>query len=112
MLHLNSLTSVTYGNILRDLPFYTVPPESFLRVLVHFLAARMYKIGCFMSFLDDQLLNRFDIRNTQPIFEPYYAFRVFSKVFAFPIQDQLSDLIDLLIIFCPSFVSRSRLGSS
>jgi hypothetical protein len=30
MLNLNSLTTVTYGNILCDFPFHTVPPESFL----------------------------------------------------------------------------------
>jgi hypothetical protein len=85
MLHLNSLTAVTYGNILCDLPFYMVPPESFLQVLVHLLAARMYGIGCLMSFLEDQLLNRFNVGNTQPVFEPYYALCVFLELFAFPI---------------------------
>jgi hypothetical protein len=52
-----------------------------------------------MSFLENQLPNRFDVRITQPILEPYHAFRVFTKILAFPIYDQLPNLIDLLIIF-------------
>jgi hypothetical protein len=99
MLYLNSLTTVTYGNIFCDLPFHTVPSESFLLVLVHLLAARVYGISCLMSFLENQLPNRFDVRNTQPIFEPYYAFRDFSEVSAFPSSDQLPNFIDLFIIF-------------
>jgi hypothetical protein len=53
MLRLNSLTTITYGNILRDLPFHTVLPESFLQVLVHFLAVRVYEIGHFVGFLEN-----------------------------------------------------------
>jgi hypothetical protein len=30
MFYLDSMTIVTYGNILRDLPFHALPPESFL----------------------------------------------------------------------------------
>jgi hypothetical protein len=30
MFYLDSLTIVTYGSILRDLPFHALPPESFL----------------------------------------------------------------------------------
>jgi hypothetical protein len=85
MLCLDSLTFVTYGNIICDLPFHSVPPESFLQVLVHLLAATVYGISCLMSFLENQLPNRFGVRNTQPIFKPYYAFRVFLEVIAFPI---------------------------
>jgi hypothetical protein len=51
-----------------------------------------------MNFLEDHLLNRFDVRNAQHIFKPYYAFRVFREIFAFPIYDQLPNFIDLLII--------------
>jgi hypothetical protein len=99
MLCLDSLTTVAYGNILCYIPFHVVPPESFLQVLVHLLAARVYGIGCLMSFLKNHLPNRFDVRNTQPIFKPYCAFRVFPEILAFPINDQLSNFIDLLIIF-------------
>jgi hypothetical protein len=35
-----------------------------------------------MSFLEDQLPNRFDVGNTQSVFEPYYSFFILSKVFA------------------------------
>jgi hypothetical protein len=84
MLHFNSLATVTYGNVLCDLSFHIVPLESFLQVLVHLLAAKVYGISCFMSFFENHLPNRFDVRHTQLIFEPYYAFRVFSEVFAFP----------------------------
>jgi hypothetical protein len=57
MLHLNSLITVTYGNILYDLPFHTIPPESLLQVLVYLLASWVYGIGCLMGILEDQLLN-------------------------------------------------------
>jgi hypothetical protein len=82
---LNSLTTVTYGHILCDLTIYTVLLESFIQVLVHLLAARMYGINCLMSFLKNQLPNRSDVRNTKPIFEPYHIFRVFPEIFAFSI---------------------------
>jgi hypothetical protein len=85
MLRLNSLTTVAYGHMLCDLPFHTVPPESFLQVLVHLLAAGVYGISCLMGFLENQFPNRFDVKNAQPIFEPYYAFCVFPKVLAFSI---------------------------
>jgi hypothetical protein len=87
MLCLNSLTTVAYGNILCYLPFHTVPPESFLQALVHLFAARVYGISCLMSFLEDHFSDRLDVRNTQPIFKPYNAFRVFTEIFAFPIYD-------------------------
>jgi hypothetical protein len=85
MLCLNSLTTIAYGHILCDFPFHTVPLESFLQVLVHLLAARVYGISCLMDFFENQLSNQFDVGNTQPVFEPYYTFRVFLEVFAFPI---------------------------
>jgi hypothetical protein len=85
MLCLDSLTTVTYVNILCNIPFHTVPLESFLHVLVHLLAVRVYGISCLMSFLENQLPNRFDVRNTQPIFEPYHTFHVFSEILDFPI---------------------------
>jgi hypothetical protein len=71
VLCLDSLTTVTYSNILYDLPFHTIPPESFLQVLVHLLAARVYGVSCLMRFLENQLLKQFDVKNTQPIFKPY-----------------------------------------
>jgi hypothetical protein len=101
MLCLDSLTTAAYGNILHDLPFHTVPPESFLQLLVHLLTAREYGISYLMSLLENQLPNRFDVGNAQPIFEPYHAFCVFTEIFAFPIYDQLLNLVDLLIIFLP-----------
>jgi hypothetical protein len=64
MLRFNPLTIVAYDNILRDLPFHTVPPESFLQILVHLLASRVYGIGCFMGFLEDLLPNQFDVGHT------------------------------------------------
>ena len=98
MLCLNSLIAVAYGNILCDLPFHTVPPESFLQVLVHLLATRVYRVCCLMSFLENQFPDLFDVGNTQSILEPYHSFCVFIEILAFSIYDQLSDLVDLLII--------------
>jgi hypothetical protein len=60
-------STVTYDNILRDRTFHSVPPESFLQVLVHYLATWVYGISCLMSFLENQFPNRFDIEKTQSI---------------------------------------------
>jgi hypothetical protein len=92
------LTTVTYNHILCYLPFHTVPLESFLQVLVHLLATRMYKICYLMSFLENQFLDRFDVGDTQSILEPYHSFCVFMEILSFSIYDQLTNLIDLLII--------------
>jgi hypothetical protein len=98
MFCLDPLTTVASGHILCYLSFHTVPPESLLQVSVHFLATRVYKICCLMSFLENQFPDRFDVGNAQPILEPYHSFCVFSEIWTFPIYDQLPDLIDLLII--------------
>jgi hypothetical protein len=52
-----------------------------------------------MSFLKNQLPDQFDMGNTQPILEPYHSFSIFVEIWTFPIYDQLSNLIDLLIVF-------------
>jgi hypothetical protein len=95
---LDPLTIVAYSHILCYLPFHTVPPESFLQVLVHLLATRVYRICCLMSFLENQFPDRFYVGNTQSIFSPYHSFCIFTEILAFSIYDQLLDLIDLLII--------------
>ncbi len=51
-----------------------------------------------MSLLENQLPDRGDVGNTQPILEPYHSFCIFMEILAFSIYDQLSDLVDLLII--------------
>jgi hypothetical protein len=99
MLCLDSLTTVAYSHIICYLPFHFVPPESFLQVLVHLFAARVYGIRCLMSFLENQFSDRFDIGNAQSNLEPYHSFCVFTEVFSFPTYDQLLNLVDLLIIF-------------
>jgi hypothetical protein len=87
MFCLDPLTTVASGHILCYLSFHSVPPESLLQVLVHFLATRVYRIHCLMSFLENQFPNRCDIGNTQPIFEPYHPFCIFTKIWTFPIDD-------------------------
>jgi hypothetical protein len=79
MFCLDPLTNVASGHILCYLSFHTVPPESLLQVLVHFLATRVYIICCLMSFLENQFPDRCDIENTQPILEPYQSFCIFTK---------------------------------
>jgi hypothetical protein len=53
MFYLNPLTTIAYNHILCYLPFHTVPPESFLQVLVHLLATRVCRICCLVSFLEN-----------------------------------------------------------
>jgi hypothetical protein len=59
----------------------------------------MYGICYLMSFLENQLPDQFDVGNTQPNLKPHHSFCVFTKIWAFPIYDQLPILVDLLIIF-------------
>jgi hypothetical protein len=80
MLCLDPLTTVASSNILCYLPFHTVPPEYFLQVLVHLLATMVYRICCLMSFLENQLPDRFDVGNAQPILGPYHSFCVFTEI--------------------------------
>jgi hypothetical protein len=94
----NPLTTVTYNHILCYFSFHTVPPESFLQVLVHLLTTRVYRVCCLMSFLENQFSDRFDIGNTQSVLEPYHSFCIFMEILAFSIYDQLPDLVDFLII--------------
>jgi hypothetical protein len=99
MLCLDPLTTVTYSHILGYLPFHSIPSESFLQVLLHLVAAMVYVICCLMRFLENQFPDQFDVGNTQSILEPYHSFCVFTEVLAFSIYDQLSNLVDLLIVF-------------
>jgi hypothetical protein len=94
----NPLTTVTHSHILCYLPFHSIPPKSSLQVLVHLLTARVYRVCCLMIFLENQFPDRFDIGNTQSVLEPYHSFCIFTEILAFPIYDQLPDLVDLLII--------------
>jgi hypothetical protein len=52
-----------------------------------------------MGFLENQFQDRFDVGNTQPILEPHHSFNIFTEIWTFPIDDQLSDPVDLLIVF-------------
>jgi hypothetical protein len=61
MFCLDPLTIVASGHIFCYLSFHSVPPESLLQVLVHFLATRVYRIRCLMSFLENQFPDRFDV---------------------------------------------------
>jgi hypothetical protein len=94
----NPLTTVTHSHILCYLPFHTVPPESFLQVLVHLLTTRVYRVFYLMGFFENQFPDRFDVGNTQSILEPYHSFCIFTEILAFLIYDQLPDLVDFLII--------------
>jgi hypothetical protein len=51
-----------------------------------------------MSFFENQFPDRFDVGNTQSVLEPYHSFCIFTEILAFSVYDQLSDLVDLLII--------------
>jgi hypothetical protein len=52
-----------------------------------------------MGFLENQFSDRFDVRNAQPILEPHHSISIFMEIWTFPIDDQLPDLVDLLVVF-------------
>src|SRR5688500_2446866 len=70
MFYFNPLTTLTHSHILCYLPLHTVPPESFLQVLVHLITTGVYRVCCLMGFLENQFLDRFDVGNTQSVLEP------------------------------------------
>jgi hypothetical protein len=45
MLCLDPLTTITYGHVLCDLPFHSVPPEFLLQILIHLLTSMVYRIS-------------------------------------------------------------------
>jgi hypothetical protein len=98
MFHLDTSTTITHSHVLYDFPLHSVPPKLLLQILIHLLTSRVYRIICLMSFLKDQLPNGLDIGNTQTVLEPYYTFCILSKIFASSFHNQLTNLIDLLII--------------
>jgi hypothetical protein len=55
MLSLDALTDVAPGNIESYLSLYTVPPKTFLQVLVHLGASRMNRIRGIMSLRQNKL---------------------------------------------------------
>jgi hypothetical protein len=66
MLCLDTLTSVTDSHVLYDGMLHSIPPESFLEVIIHLRAARMNGICCIMGLTQDQLPEILYIRHTYP----------------------------------------------
>jgi hypothetical protein len=82
MLCLDPSTTITHSHVLCVFPFHSVPPKFLPRILIHLLTSRVYGIRCLRSFLEDQLSNGLDIRNTQAVLEPYHTFYIFPKILA------------------------------
>jgi hypothetical protein len=55
VLCLDPPTTITHIDMLCDFSLHSVPPEFLLQILIHLLTARVNRIGCLMSFLEDQL---------------------------------------------------------
>jgi hypothetical protein len=65
VLSLDLLTNVAPGNIESYLPLHTVPPKTFLQVLIHFCASGMNRVRGIMGLLQDGLFQLIDVRDAQ-----------------------------------------------
>jgi hypothetical protein len=70
MLCLDTLASVTDSHVLRNGTLHSIPPESFLEVIIHLRAAWMNGIRCIMSLTQDQLPEIPHIWHTYPALVP------------------------------------------
>jgi hypothetical protein len=98
MLCLVTLTSVTDSHILRNGTLHSIPPESFLEIIIHLRAARMNGICRIMSLTQDQLPEILYIRHTYPALVPQGTLIILSEMRGFTNLKQLTNLLQLLII--------------
>jgi hypothetical protein len=97
MLCLDTLTSVTDSHVLRNGTLHSIPPESFLQVIIHLRAARMDRICCIMSLTQNQLSEVFHIRHTYTTLVPQGTLIILSEMRGFANLKQFTDLLQLLI---------------
>jgi hypothetical protein len=99
MLCLDTLTGVTDSHILRNGTLHSIPPESFLEVIIHLRAARMNRIRCIMSLTQDQLPEILHIWHTYPALVPQGTLIILLKMRCFANLDEFTNLLQLLIFF-------------
>jgi hypothetical protein len=91
MLYLDTLTSVTDGHVLRNGMLHSIPPESFLEVIIHLRAARMDRIHSIMSLTQNQLPEICYIRHTYTTLVPQGTLIILSEMRCLANLEQLAD---------------------
>jgi hypothetical protein len=74
MLGFDSLTSVTWSNILGNVSLHTMPPISGLEIMTHLILSRMNGISELLSLTKYLILQLLDVRNTNPSLVPQHTF--------------------------------------
>jgi hypothetical protein len=99
MLCLDTLASFTDSHLLRNGTLHSIPPESFLEIIIHLRAARMNGICRIMSLTQDQLPEIRYIRHTYPTLVPQGTLIILSEMKYLANLKQFTDLLQLFIFF-------------
>ena len=97
MLSLDTLTGVANSHVLYNRMLHPIPPESFLKIIVHLGTAWMKRVSCIMSLTQNQLPEIIHIWHTEPILIPQGTLIILSEMRSFALLEQLPDLLKLLI---------------
>src|SRR6185312_3056994 len=99
MLCLDTLTGVANSHVLCNGTLHPIPPETFLKIIVHLGTARMNRISYIMSLTQNQLPEILHIWHTDPVLVPQGTLIILSEIKSLAFLEQLTDLLQLLIIF-------------
>src|SRR6185312_3145814 len=99
MLSLDTLTGVTNSHVLCHRTLHTIPPETFLEIIIHLRAARMNRISCIMGLTQNQLPKILHIWHTYPVLVPQGTLIILSEMWSLALLEQLTNLLQLLIFF-------------
>src|SRR6185312_15330522 len=99
MLSLDTLAGVTNSHILCYCTLHPIPPETFLQIIVHLRAARMNRVSCIMGLTQNQLPKILHIWHTDPVLVPQGTLIILSEMRSLALLEQLTNLLQLLIIF-------------
>jgi lipid-A-disaccharide synthase-like uncharacterized protein len=77
MFSLDSLTSVTKGNVLGNVALHSISPICDLEIMVHLIPSWMNGISKLMFFTKYLILQFLDVRHTNPSLVPQHSFLIF-----------------------------------
>jgi hypothetical protein len=97
MFSFDSLTCVTKGNILNNIPLHSVPPISYLEIMILLIHSWINGISGPVILMKYLILQFLDVRHTYPSFVPQNPLVVFRKPERLLFLDITLHFLDLLI---------------
>src|SRR6266508_6766689 len=97
MLGLDPFACVAQRHIFCNIPFHSIPPIIFLKILIHLGTSRMNGIGRLMGFTKNSLAEDFNIWYTYSLLKPYCTLLIFTEMWSFSFFHLPLDPLNLLI---------------